>query len=99
MPCFFAEEDIDGMMDAAVPIYWGAIAACGFIDTPDELLLDNGARPGVIGSMVAVTIKTNDFPGLAIDAELMVDGVPYVVRSRLREGDGAMTRLLCEKVR
>lgn len=96
---FFGDGDIDDMLsDMGVPVVIGGVQGLGLLDTPDRLLMENGDRSGIIGAAIAVLLKTSDFPTLKVGDALTVDGVQYTARERLREGDGALVRVMCFKV-
>ena len=84
--------------DSGVDVTIGGVTKKGLVDTPDRVLLEvMGDRAGVIGAMISVLLKTNDFPGLKVGDALVVDGATYTARERLREGDGALVRVMCKK--
>lgn len=94
----YREGDIDTMLaDFGVQVSFGAITKLAIVDMPDEIAAMNGDGIGIIGKMISVLFKTSDFPGLTVGSEVVIDGVTYEVRDRLRRDEGAMTRLMVEK--
>jgi hypothetical protein len=101
MTTFYGDDDIDIMLeDSGVDVTIDGVQGRALIDVPDELLMqEGGIAPGVIGSMIAITVKTNAFPGIAIESQVSTaDGNYYEVRFPLKVGDGALTRAMCKKL-
>lgn len=76
-------------------IVFGSLTVKGILDSPDELLLEAG-QSAAIGKHIAVTYQTSALSALVVGSAITVDAVSYIVRERLRIGDGKLTRILCK---
>lgn len=78
-----------------VTIVFSSLTVKGVLDSPDELLLEAG-QGAAIGKHIAVAYQTSALSALVVGSSITVDSVSYVVRERLRIGDGKLTRILCK---
>ena len=90
------DDDITMMFEGpdSKVITLGAYTTNGFVDSAEELVLEQDNRGGVIVNAQIVTIKTGVLVGLAIGSIITVDGVSKTVRQRLKIDDGALTTVL-----
>ena len=90
----FANADIPTMLTD-----WGNVltadevsAACT-LDDREELVLEQDGGSGQIARYTVATIRTSDFPSLAANDPISIDGVNYTIWRRLLLGDGALSEL------
>lgn len=100
MTTFFADSDIPAMLaDFGVVVVFDGITAKGVVDYVDAVTLQQNGIAGVTNKAITVMLQTSAFPSLAgnnaVGKPITVDGVPYTVRERLQQSDGAITHLLC----
>lgn len=96
MTTFYRNADIPAMLaDFGVPVTIGAATANGIVDYVDAVTLQQNGITGVIGKTITVMVQTSVFPAVKVGDSLTVDGVPYKVRLREQQTDGAITHLLC----
>lgn len=90
-------EDLGNIMSDLneATIVFGALTVKGVLDSPDELLLEAG-QSAAIGKHIAVTYQTSALAALVVGSSITVDSVSYIVRERLKIGDGKLTRILCK---
>ena len=69
----------------------------GLLDVNDDIVVQDSGRGEVIAASIALTVRTLDVPGVAIDDPITVDGVDYLVRYPLRENDAALVKLLLRR--
>lgn len=81
--------------DFGVAVVKGADTTTGILDDGEALVLP-GEAPGMTGRELSLWLRTGALAGLAVGDAITVAGVPYVVRERLTEGDGKVTRCLLE---
>lgn len=94
---YFGDSDIPTLFrDFGRPVTIGGVAGVGIPDFNDELIetSDGPDRGKVVIKISAITIQTNQFPGCHIGDAVLFDAIAYTVRERLREGDGALTKIL-----
>lgn len=96
MTHYYREADIDVMLsDFGVPVeIVGVNTVRGIVDTPDELLLEHDGA-GMIGVSISVLFKTSAVPSIIVGSQIRIDSRLYDVRQRLRQDEGAVTRVLC----
>lgn len=96
---FFGEEDIDAMLSdvGGVTVVHGTESGPGVLDSFDEELL-RGDDVALVGKVIAVLVKSSNFPTIAKGSAVTISGAAHVVRDRMAVDDGALTRLLCKKV-
>jgi hypothetical protein len=97
---FYADSDIPAMLaDFGVAVVFDGVTAKGIVDYVDAVTLQQNGIAGVTNKAITVMLQTTVFPSLiannAINKPITVDGVPYTVRERLQQSDGAITHLLC----
>jgi hypothetical protein len=91
----FGDSDIPTLMsDMGIAITVGGVAGVGLLDESDEVLVQDAARGQVVVMMTTLTVRTSDFPAVAIDAAVVIGSKNFTVRERLRMGDGGLTKLL-----
>lgn len=94
----FGTSDLTAMLaDFGVPIVWGVVTGKGIEDKADEEYLTNGPDR-FTGTERSVRLETERFSGLGQGERITVDGVAFEVISAHREGDGAITHVLCMPV-
>ena len=96
---YFGDSDLAYMLSGtgAVTVVFGSYSGPGQQDLFDEVLL-KGDQVGLIGKVTSIVVQTSAFPGIKVGSSITINGIAYTVRDRLREGDGATTKLLCEVV-
>lgn len=82
------------MADMGIAIVVGGVHGVGLLDESDEVLVQDAARGQVVVMMTTLTVRTTDFPAVAIDATVAIGAKNFTVRERLRMGDGGLTKLL-----
>jgi hypothetical protein len=82
------------MGDMGIAITIGGVGGIGLLDEADEILIQDATRGQVVVTMTTMTVRTSDFPAVAIDAAVAVGAKNFTVRERLRMGDGGLTKLL-----
>lgn len=91
----FGDSDIPALMaDMGIAITVGGVAGIGLLDEADEVLVQDAERGQVVVTMTTLTVRTSDFPAVAIGATVAVGANNFTVRERLRIGDGGLTKLL-----
>lgn len=90
----FGDSDIPTMFaDMGEPLFVNNIAGIGLVDQEDQAF-DSDSRKGiVVMAVTTVLVQTSAFPGIKIDDPVIMDGVNYTIRERLRIHDGAITKL------
>jgi hypothetical protein len=91
----FEDDDIETMLaDWENTLTFGEAEAPCLFEERDELLLEGeqGAAPQIAAHIVA-TIRVSDFPALAQNSEIEVDGREFTVWRYLLLGDGALAEL------
>lgn len=90
----FQDAEIETMLTD-----WGNIltandlsAACT-LDDREELVLEQDGGSGQIARRITATIRSSDFPSLAANDPISIDGVAYTVYQKLLLGDGALSEL------
>ena len=91
----FGDADIPAMLaDMGVRASVGGVSGIGLFEEADQILVQDETRGQVVVKVSTLTIRTSDFPSVAIGSAVVVGTVNFTVRERLREGDGALTKLL-----
>jgi pyruvate kinase len=97
----FRDTDVSALFkDFGVPITIDGNAGVGLVDENDTIIVSEGGRGAVVGAVTTVTVQTSAFPtgSLKEDKPIVVDGVNYTIRQRLKEGDAALTKILIGSV-
>lgn len=82
-------------MGLAVPISINSVDGEGIVDENDQVIVSDGRRGEVVGGVHTVTVRTSAFPGgITQDMPIVVDGVSYTIRQKLKEGDAGLTKIL-----
>jgi len=71
----------------------GEITAACLLDDREDLALEQDGGSGQIVQRITATIRTSDFPALAANDPIAIDGIAYTVWRRLKLGDGALSEL------
>ena len=91
----FGDSDIPALMaDMGIAVTVGGVAGIGLLDEVDEILIQDQARGEIIVPMTTLTVRTSDFPSVAVGATVVIGSRNFTVRERLRVGDGGLTKLL-----
>jgi hypothetical protein len=91
----FGDSDIPALMaDMAIAITVGGVAGVGLLDEADEILVQDSERGEVVVLATTLTVQTSAFPAAAIDQSVAIGSLNFTVRSRLRIGDGGLTKLV-----
>ena len=91
----FGDSDLPTLFaDMAIAVTVGATSGKGFLDEADEILVQDAGRGEVVVLVTTLTVRTADFPQLAIDQTVAIGSRNFTVRQRQRMGDGALTKLL-----
>jgi hypothetical protein len=91
----FGDSDIPALMaDMGIAVTIGGVGGVGLLDEADEILVQDAARGQVVVTMTTLTVRSSDFPAVAIDAAVVIGAKNFTVRERLRMGDGGLTKLL-----
>ena len=92
----FRPEDIVAMLKPPLgtPVVYGGSSFFGLVDTNDLVVVGDGGQGEVLGATISLIVRTLDVPNVKIDDAIQVDGVDYLVRDRVREGDAALVKLL-----
>jgi len=91
----FGDADIPALLaDMGIAVTVGGVAGIGLLDEADEVLVQDAARGQVVMMMSTLTVRTTDFPSVAINTAVVVGSKNFTVRERLRIGDGGLTKLL-----
>ena len=92
----FRPEDIVAMMKPPLgtPVVFNGTPFFGLLDTNDIVVVGDHGKAEVLGATITLLVRVLDVPNVAIDDPIQVDGVDYLVRDRLREGDAALVKLL-----
>lgn len=105
MSIVFRDGDIDAIfrdmvaIGGAVPVTINGVVGVGIVDENDQVVIVNGGRGEVVGGVHTVTVQTSKFPaGIKADQPIIVDGVNYTVRQKLKEGDAGLTKILLGSV-
>lgn len=89
--------DLAAIGAAGVPIVIGATTLLGVVEYVGRDVLATMNVGGISGRVITVTVQTSQLPaGLKNRTALTVDGQPMRLRDSQLEGDGSITRLLCE---
>lgn len=80
----------------AVAINIDGHVGVGIVDENDQILVTDGNRGGVVGAITTVTVQTSAFSAASLKEGklIVVDGVTYTIRQRLKESDAALTKIL-----
>jgi hypothetical protein len=91
----FRDQDIPFLLaDFGDSVTIGSVTKNGILDENDTLLASDRGGGEVIVPVTTLTLRTSDFPNLAIDTSITVGGKTYKVRERLKTGDAALTKVL-----
>ena len=91
----FGDSDIPALMaDMGIAVTVGGVAGIGLLDEVDEILIQDQARGEIIVPMTTLTVRTSDFPSVAVGTAVAIGSRNFTVRERLRVGDGGLTKLL-----
>jgi hypothetical protein len=95
----FRDGDVAALFkDMGVPITINGTPGLGLVDENDQIVVTNAGRGEVVGGVHTVTIQTSKFPAITNGMPIVVDGVTYSVRQKLKEGDAALTKILLGSV-
>ena len=85
-------EDLDTFFqDWGQAVTWGAVSGLGILDEPDGVF---GAGDGIgIAGELKLTVKHEDFDGLAHGDTITVGGTSYKVLEYRRAADGAIAHV------
>lgn len=102
MAPFYGEDDIPTMLaEFGVDVSWNdgtkTIATKGLYDVVDEALLESLGGSPVVGQMIGIRVLTGIWPGIKVNAILLVGTQSHTVRDIRQEGDGAITHFICLK--
>lgn len=76
----------------------GGVAGMGIMRLPDEETMLAGDLAPLIGRIIELTVKTGAFP-VVIPGTVVTRGAEtYKIHTPLQQHDGAITKLLCERV-
>lgn len=105
MSIVFRDGDIDAIysdlfaLGGAVPVTINGVSGRGIVDENDQVVVVNNGRGEVVGGVHTVTVQTSKFPaGIKADQSIVVDGITYTVRQKLKEGDAGLTKILLGSV-
>ncbi len=106
MTITFRDDDLSGIVadsariGLAVPIVIDGHAGQGYVDENDQVVVSEMNRGEVVGGITTVTIQTSAFPAGSIkpNKPIVVDGVSYTIRERLKTGDAGETKILLGSV-
>lgn len=75
-------------------------AGVGIVDENDTVVVGSSDHGGVVTGVTTVTVQTSAFPAgsLKEDKTIVVDGVTYTIRQRLKESDAGLTKILIGSV-
>jgi hypothetical protein len=92
----FGDADIPALLvDFGIPVIVGAVSGNkGILDEADQILVQDASRGEVVVLATTLTVQTSAFPSVKIGDAVSAGGKNFTVRERLREGDGALTKLL-----
>lgn len=95
MTIAFRDGDVAALFaDMGVPVSINGTPGRGLVDENDQIVVTNNGRGEVVGGVHTVTVQTSQFPPITNGQAVIVDGVTYSVRQRLKEGDAALTKIL-----
>ena len=84
----------DDEASVGTPVVFNGTPFFGLLDTNDIVVVGDHGKAEVLGATITLLVRVLDVPNVAIDDPIQVDGVDYLVRDRLREGDAALVKLL-----
>ena len=91
----FGDSDIPALMaDMGIAVIVGGVPGIGLLDEAGEVMVQDALRGQVVVLVTTLTVRTSAFPGLAIDAPVVIGTRTFSVRERLPIGDGGLTKLL-----
>jgi hypothetical protein len=94
---FYADADIPFLMgDFGVSVVIDGVTLLGIVDNVGKDSLVSQSVSGVSGTEITVTVQTSALPKVPNRTLLVVDGKNMRLRDSNPEGDGALTKLLCE---
>jgi hypothetical protein len=93
---FYADADIPFMMgDLGVSVVCSGVTTLGIVDNVGKDSLVSQSVSGVSGTEITVTVQTSAWPDVPNRTPIVVDGKAMFIRDQNREGDGALTKVLC----
>jgi hypothetical protein len=92
----FGDVDISYMTEMQVAVTVGGVNGMGWIDDPDQIVVQDHAGGEVVVRASVLTVQTSAFPAAAIGQIVTVtsNGKTFTVRERLGTGDGAISKFL-----
>lgn len=82
----------------SVPVTINGVAGYGLADSNDTIVIVNGGRGEVVGGQHTLVVRTSSFPAIRQDQSVVLDGLNYTVRQKLKEGDDGLTKILLGSV-
>jgi hypothetical protein len=99
MTIAFRDGDVAALFaDTGVTININGTPGLGLVDENDQIVVTNAGRGEVVAGVHTVTVQTSKFPPITNGQSIVVDGVNYTVRQKLKEGDAALTKILLGSV-
>jgi hypothetical protein len=99
MTIAFRDGDVAALFkDTGVPVTINGISGVAIVDENDQIVVQNSGRGEVVGGVHTVTVQTSKFPTITNGMPIIIDGVTYSVRQKLKEGDAALTKILLGSV-
>jgi hypothetical protein len=95
MPPFGAAQVQAMLRRVGVPVTLGAAETRALFDVDDEERDVGNAGGGFMSRLVKLTIEKDSLPGLAVESQLVADGITLVVRAIRRLEDGQLLELQC----
>ena len=91
----FGDADITAMFaDIGRPITVGGVAAKGFLNEADVIVVQDVERGQVLVKATTLIVQTSAFPGVAVGAAVIVNSKSFTVRGRLPgDEDGGTMKL------
>ena len=95
---FYGDADIPFLLgaDFGVTVVIASVTIPGIVDNVGKDSLVSQSVSGVSGTEITVTVQTSALPKVPNRTLLTVDGRNMRLRDSNPEGDGALTKLLCE---
>ena len=90
----FADSDIPAMIGRfGSPITIAGIAGIALVDAQDQAFNSDGQDGVTVMPVTSAIIQTSAFPNISIDDAVLLNGIDYTVRDRMRIDDGALTKV------
>lgn len=87
-------DDLDTFTDDfGVTATWGSVSGLGVLDQPDQII-GGGIS---ISTEYLLTVKAEDFEGIAFGDAITVDSTDYTVREVRKIDDGSFYRIVLTK--